>query len=557
MTTVAQYLAARLRQLGVEHVFGVPGDFSLALVEALSAPGRLDWVGTANELGAGYAADGYARRRGLGAVCTTFGVGELSVLNAVAGAYAEQVPLVQITGMPAAAALRGGALLHHTLADGDGSHALRAYREFTARAVVLTPDLAALQIDEALQTAIDRLRPVYLGVPADVVDHPVGTVHETRLERTLVAATSAPGPLRAFEDGARCLLAEGGAASARPVLLVGHLVQRLAAAGRLRAVAERGGWPVAHLLSGKGTLDERGPDVAGLYAGTMGPRPVQALVAAARPLITVGAVMTDVVSGFFTHRPDPGNGITLDLDAATVAGRRFEDVRLPDALDVLARLAGEFPAPRPGAEVAAPAGPPPGPAGSTPLGQDELWSALQEWLPAHGTLVTDIGTSFWGAAGITLPDDTVLVSQPVWSSIGYALPATLGAALAEPHRRAVLVIGDGAAQMTAAELGLLARRAPGTVVIVIDNAGYTIERMLRSPQAAYHDVPGWDWPALAAALAPQHPPLTLTLRTRQELVAGLRRAGAESGRLTLLHAVVEPGQAPPLLHALADAVTGR
>jgi indolepyruvate decarboxylase len=188
------------------------------------------------------------------------------------------------------------------------------------------------------------------------------------------------------------------------------------------------------------------------------------------------------------------------------------------------------------------------------VSQAELWDALGRWLPPHCTLVTDIGTAFWGAAGTPLPVGTAFVAQPVWSSIGYALPATLGVALAEPDRRAVLVTGDGAAQMTAAELGLLARRAPGAVVVLVDNAGYTIERALRLPDAAHHDVPRWDWTALAAALSPDRPPLTRTVRTAGELDEALKQAEAETARLTLLHVVTHPLDAPPLLRALAAAV---
>ena len=564
MTTVAEYLAVRLRQLGVAHLFGVPGDFSLGLVEALAAPGRLEWIGTANELDAGYAADGYARRRGLGALCTTFGVGELSALNAVAGAMAEQVPVVQITGTPATGAAAGGVLLHHTLADGDHGRTLRAYQEFTTAAEVLTADRAAEQIDDVLTTALVRLRPVYLGVPADLVEVRLDDADAARLEQPLTVPASDPDALARFAAAVQDLLAGvagvggvAGAEGARPVLLVGHLVQRLAAGGRLGALARAGDWPVVHLLSGRGTLDEDRPPVAGFHVGAMGPAPVRALVDGARPLITVGATLTDVISGFGTHHPDPAQGITLDLDGATVAGRRFDGVRLIDALDALTPVAAAFRTPPTAAAppVPVPARPAVVAEAGDALTQEQLWHTLQEWLPPDTTLVTDIGTAFWGAAGLTLPAGAAFVAQPVWSSIGYAVPATLGVALAEPGRRAVLVTGDGAAQMTVAELGLLARRAPGALAVVVDNAGYTIERALRSPRAAHHDVPRWDWTALATALAPDHPPLALAVRTAADLTEALKRADAEPGRLTLLHVTTHPMDAPPLLRALAEAVT--
>jgi indolepyruvate decarboxylase len=563
MTTVAEYLATRLRQCGVEHVFGVPGDFSLALVEALSGPGGLEWVGTANELDAGYAADGYARRRGLGALCTTFGVGELSALNAIAGAYAEHVPIVQITGAPATRAAASGALLHHTLGDGDFEHTLRAAKEFTAFAITLTTDGAADQIDRCLALALDLLRPVHLAVPADLVSAPVD---DGRLARPLARRSSDPTAIAAFRTAAEKLLLDH---PGRPVLLVGHLVQRLRLQAQLRGLAEAGDLPVAWLLTGKGVLDEDHPLAAGLFCGDLAPGRARDLVNEAAPLITVGALLSDVQTGLFSHRPDPGTGITLDLDGATVAGQAFHAVPLADALDALTvlidRLVDDRVVDRPADPVpsAAPtAEPTPRPTPQpTPeprpeaagLTQAQLWSAVQRRLPAGGTLVTDIGTAFWGAAGITLPADTAFEAQPVWSSIGYALPATLGCALAEPERRAFLIIGDGAAQMTAAELGLLAVRAPGTVVLLIDNCGYTIERVLRNPQADYHEVATWDWERLAVALAPTRPPLTLTATDPAGLDRALDQAVAETGRMTLLRVVTEPTDVPPLLAALGRA----
>jgi TPP-dependent 2-oxoacid decarboxylase len=176
-------------------------------------------------------------------------------------------------------------------------------------------------------------------------------------------------------------------------------------------------------------------------------------------------------------------------------------------------------------------------------------------VPRGSRLVTDIGTCFWGAAGITLPAGVDVVAQPVWSSIGYALPATLGCALADPGRRPVLVIGDGAAQMTVQELGTLARWA-NPVVVVVDNSGYTIERALQSPQAVYNDVAPWDWCALARAFAPGVDLRTASPATPGELDAALAEALADE-RMAVLHVRLDALDVPAGLRGLADRHHGR
>jgi indolepyruvate decarboxylase len=559
--TVADYLARRLHAAGVRHVFGVPGDFTLGLNDALNAGGLIEWVGMAGELGAGYAADGYARRRGLAALVTTYGVGELSCLGAVAGAYAEHVPVLQITGSPPTAATAAGAFLHHTLGDGDHGHFARAYREVTVACETLTPADPAGAVDRVITAVRTQLRPGYLSIPADLV---TAEVDPARLGVPIAPEPSDPGVLAEFTAAARRLLGRDTAGRVRPVLVAGHVVQRLNAQSALATLAEAGGLPTVVLLESRGVLDEGHPEYRGLYMGAMSDPEVRAVVDTAPVMITLGVQWSDVVSGFFSHRTDSEHTIALDVTSATVGGRVFDGVRLTDALAALTSLVsgqgdGETRSRRPEcAEAAARPGraAAPDPADDAPLTQAGLWAAVQAWLPAGTTLVTDIGTAFWGAVGLRLPPDTEFVAQSTWSAIGYALPATLGATLASPDRRPVLITGEGAAMMTAQELGTLAARAPGAIVVVIDNGGYTIERVLRSPKAPHHDVARWDWTAFARAVAPLAPPFTRRAATGAQLVAALAEAERAKDRLSVIHAVVGSMDTPPLLQALAAAVNG-
>lgn len=204
--TVSDYLLARLNEMGIDHLFGVPGDYNLQFLDHVIDHPQLAWVGCANELNAAYAADGYARCRGAGALLTTFGVGELSALNGVAGSYAEYLPVVHIVGAPSQAAQDNGELLHHTLGDGSFSHFLRMHQEIAVATSVLTAGNAAAEIDRVLLSALTHRRPVYLLLATNVGESPLSPPDQPL---TLTAGRSSES-LAAFADAAETLLAAAG-----------------------------------------------------------------------------------------------------------------------------------------------------------------------------------------------------------------------------------------------------------------------------------------------------------------------------------------------------------
>lgn len=537
--TVAEYLATRLRQLGVEHLFGVPGDFNLKLLAALVERDTPAWIGTATELGAAYAADGYARRRGFGALLTTFGVGELSALNGIAGARAERVPVLQITGAPATHAV--GLPLHHTLLDGDLGHFARATAGFAVAHATLRPLDAGRTIDAVLRAMLDRHGPGYICLPEDLVHHPVD-------------AAPLRGPLAPRAGDRRrvrvaAALVEAGLRTAEaPVLLAGAGVRRAGAVTALRDVAERSGVPVATLGDAKGVLDEHDALALGTYAGAALDGPAREAVESADLIVTVGAVLSDTLTGGFTARVDAATRIDVGLDGVRDQHRHVADVRLRDVLDLVATRRRRPPAiERAAPRAAAPAG--------EPLTQDELWRAFARELPQGQTVVADIGTSYFGLLGEPLPPDTVFEAQPQWASIGYALAAGLGTQLADPGRRTVVVTGDGAAQMTVPELGTMFRHGLRPIIVLVDNDGYTIERAINAPNALYHDVATWSWPRLARALGSDV--RVLEAATGGELADVLVRAHADRGRLVFVHVRTDRHDVPSALATLAAAVAER
>ncbi|UFS57902.1 alpha-keto acid decarboxylase family protein [Subtercola endophyticus] len=605
--TVGAYLATRLAQLGAPHLFGLPGDFNLSLLDEMLAVHGVEWIGTTNELNAAYAADGYARiRRGIGALVTTFGVGELSAINGVAGSFAEDVPVVQITGMPSTTAQTQGALLHHTLADGVFDHFVRAYDEVTAASVVLKTQTAPADIDRLLLTALTESKPVYIGVPADVA---VALVSSANLRDPLERFGSSPRQLERFAEALR----EAVYSATSVTLLVGPRVHRASLEPVVRRVADASGVYVATQSGSKAILDESHPASLGTYLGAhTRVEAARRAVDEAPLLILAGTVLSDLLTGFFTHRFDPDHAVELATTWARVGETTFFGVSLADSLrivdDVLqdARLdpvapislgvptpsavvahgeprsaapgapaasasaagldagtpaAGSAPAcSAPAAGLAPAAGAATPAAGAAtpaaaPLDHETFWRGIEGFLAPDTTLIAEAGTSFFGAIDLTLPDHCDLLGQPIWSSIGFTLPATLGVCVAAPEKRAVLLIGDGSAQLTIQELATMLHRGHTPVIFVLNNGGYTIERAIQSPYAVYQDVTPWNYTALPTAFGAPDRAVTATVRTEAELVDALALATRTTDKLVLVEVVLPALDSPRLLRMLGAGLS--
>ncbi len=503
----------------------------------------------ATEQGAGYAADSYARLRGLGAVVTTFGVGELSAINAIAGAYAESVPVVHIVGTPALSARNADVALHHNLPGDDFEHFARMAVEVTAAQADLRPATAPAEIDRVLRTAIRTSRPVYIAIPADVASAPV-PAPQGRLPQVEDTAAADPTVLAAFAGHVRSLLDTAASAS----VLVGQLAARYQVTSFVRDLAAAGGLPVAVLATAKGDFPESHPCFAGLYAGAASAKRARAAVEDTDVLITVGVTLYDTVTGGRTHQLPADRRIDLGPDRARIGGTVYPGVSLREGLAIVTTAvrgcAGHLTASLPPAEEGAAA-----PVAGARLTQRALWASLQRFVEPDDMVIADQGTAFYGAAGLTLPGGAQLLGQPLWASTGWAAPAAVGATLGAPDRRLILITGDGALQQTAAELGTLLALGLAPIIIVLNNDGYTTERTIGDPSAAYHDIPAWDWTAFAAAVAPAMPPLAIKATGSRGLAKALRAANRHAGRPVLIEATLGREDAPSLLTDLARGLT--
>ena len=539
--TVGDYLLDRLAELGVTEVFGVPGDYNLEFLDHIVDHPKLRWVGNANELNAGYAADGYGRLRGMSAVVTTFGVGELSAANAVAGSYAEHVPVVHIVGGPSKDAQGTRRALHHSLGDGDFEHFLRVSREITCAQANLMPATATREIDRVLCEVREQRRPGYLLLSTDVArfeTEPPGAP----LPR--YTGGTSPRALALFTEAASTLIGDH-----QLTVLADLLVHRLNAVDNLEALLAADVVPHATLMWGKSLVDESAPEFLGIYAGSASAEPVRAAIEEAPVLVTAGVVFTDMVSGFFSQRIDPARTIDVGVQQCTVGNHVFAPLEMGAALEALTAILTERGVRSPAVVSNSDVAPQTAPGRDEPLNQKMLWDRFCEALTPGNIVLADQGTSFYGMATHRLPRGVTFIGQPLWGSIGYTLPATLGAGLAERDRRPVLLIGDGAAQLTVQELGNFSREGLSPVVVVVNNDGYTIERMIHGKTAPYNDIALWSWADIPTALGVTNH-VTFRAANYGELDDAFRVAAEHQDRMVLIEAVVPRLDVPELLNGL-------
>ena len=540
--TIGSFLINRLNALGIQRIYGVPGDYNLEFLELLGTSNGLPFIGTCNELNAAYAADGEARLSGISAVLTTYGVGDLGALPGIAGAYAEGVPVISISGAPPLAAIRGKALLHHTMADGNYDNVMNCYREFTVASARITPETAMWEIDRVLSACWQEKRPVYLQLPSDIcyveIDVP-DTLPDLRAHR------SDAKRLAAAAEKIHAKLAQ----AKQPLLLIDSLVRSQQISPLLEQLIAHWQIPFAAKSPAKALLPETSPYFMGIYRGKGSKPALFNYVADADCVLGFGVRFTDVTSSYFTHAYKPEALIDLQATDVRIDGVFYAGVHIADLLSELLKM----PAPLHSAPALCP---PPAAVPSTVEGwsQDGFWQRIARFIAPGDIVIAENGTSNVGLGAQTLPAGCSFIAQPIWGAIGYTLPALLGTLLAAPERRQLLFIGDGSLQLTVQELSTILRHGLKPVVFLINNDGYTIERLILGETSPYNDIATWRYTDLPKVFAPQADTKSFQVETMEELESVL--AGLEQPEtLTFIEVKFPRMDAPSGMAAFCKKVT--
>ncbi|PGH18889.1 pyruvate decarboxylase [Polytolypa hystricis UAMH7299] len=554
---VTEYLFKRLHQLGIRSVHGIPGDYNLTALDYLHKCG-LNWVGNCNELNAGYAADGYARVNGIAALITTFGVGELSALNAIAGAYSEFVPIVHIVGQPSTVSQRDGMLLHHTLGNGDFNVFSNMSADISCDVAKLNkPHEAATYIDSALRECWIRSRPVYITLPTDMVGK---KVDGERL-KTPIDLTFPPNEEEKEEYVVDVVLRYLKAAK-NPVILVDACAIRHRVLAEVHDLVSKSGLPSFVAPMGKGAIDETLPNYGGVYAGDGSNKGVKDRVEKSDLILSIGAIKSDFNTTGFTYRIGRMNSIDFHSNYMAVRYSEYPGVGMKGVLRKVIDRMGKL-------HVS------PGPTVSNQPPMDRrtstdptvthawLWPTVGRWLRENDIVITETGTANFGIWETGFPKGVIAVSQVLWGSIGYSLGACQGAALAakegEKARRTILFIGDGSFQLTVQELSTMIRNGLTPIIVVICNEGYTIERYIHGWNEKYNDIQPWKHTDLVPAFGAEAKSYgTHQIRTKEELLELFNDEDFSSAeRLQLVELHMPKEDAPHTLKITAEASAKR
>ena len=489
--TIGSYLIQRLKELGVTHVFGVPGDFSLRFCKLLEDDDNITFVGTTREDTAGFAADGYARRHeGLGVVLVTHGVGALSIVNPIAGANAESSPFLVISGAPGVAERAENPLIHHSF--GSPEAQMKIFENFTCSAIALN-DLsqAPRQIDQVIESVWRNKKPGYIEIPRDMVDK------EIHIEPSNESFCQFESSEEATLDEALSETASLLNQAKSPVILAGVEVHRHGIQNELVQLLEVSQLPIAATIMGKSVVNEHHPLYLGVYQGQVGSEEAREIVEASDLVITLGVMFTDVNLGMYTARLDPNQMVRANQGTVRIKHHEFPKIILKDfILGLTKRLKSREPVsrtkPRPIHQPSVPE--------KNSLQKDGdltmtgIIEILNQQITPEMAIVVDTGDCLFAAAELRVPDRTSFFASAFYTTMGFAVPAAVGVNCASPGTRPLILVGDGAFQMTGTELSTCKKLNLTPIVVVINNMGYETERVILDGK--FNDIENWDYGAI-------------------------------------------------------------
>lgn len=539
--TIGQYLIQRLQDYGLGHVFGIPGDFILQFYAQLCAS-PIAVIGCTREDNAGYAADGYARVHGMGAVCVTFSVGGLSTCNSIAGAFAEKSPVVVISGAPGVAERQSDPLLHHRVRDFNTQR--EVFQKITVADASLDDPLTAFrEIDRCLAACARYKRPVYLELPRDRVNTPGLQSH--------VPVNETPTSDRAVLGEALSEVTGMLNSARKPVLIAGVEVHRYGLGQELVRLAEKHSLPMCATLLGKSVVSEKHPLYLGIYEGAMCAEPIRRFVEESDCLLLLGTIMSDIDLGIYTAKIDFSKRILATSESLQIRHHHYHGVLLADFVKGLLksplhpvkrripsecrRENTEFTL-RPKAAITS----------------QRLFDRVNELLDENMVVVADVGDCLFGAAELSIYRSTEFISPAYYTSMGFAIPASIGAQFANRRLRPIVLVGDGAFQMTCLELSTAVRHNFNPIVIVLNNKGYTTERFLMDGE--FNDILNWQYHRLPDLLGGGW---GFEVRTEGDLDKALNAALANSDRFSLLNVHLDPHDISPSLRRLAESLSKR
>ena len=494
--TVAEYVVERLADLGVDQVFGVPGDYTFPFDDAIESSSRVKWIVCANELNAAYAADGYARVHGVSILTTTYGVGELSAINGVMGAKSQRLPVFHLVGAPSTQIQGQGLITHHTLGDGVYNNFRGLSEAACCVSAHLTPDNVIEEMERVIREALRLCAPAYICVPMDlakmpIIGSPIKGVPLAQIRR----AQSDPTAL----DSVINFILGKVQASKNVVALPTQFATNYGLTDALLNFLNKSNFPFATTPMDKGVLSESHPSYLGIYNGmSSSPSGVKDLVEGADLVLDIGGVVfEDFNTTFWTNNLTSSKLLTLGDQFVRMGNTIFTGVTLGDVLIGLTERITPVPKLNNTSlhSMMPLVGTP-----TDPTSSANLYPRIQRMLKSGDILVVETGTCVLHTTPMSLPDGVGFQTQTLWGSIGWATPAAEGICMANKKGRTILITGDGSHQLTANEIGVMGRYGLKPIIFVLNNAIYGVENVLSEIGPSYDELAKWNYAQLPGAM---------------------------------------------------------
>lgn len=544
--TIGDYLLIRLKELGIRHIFGVAGDYNLGFLDQILNQVDLQWIGTCNELNAAYASDGYARIRGVGALVTTFGVGELSAINGVAGSYAENIPIVHIVGVPSTLTQKHKMLVHHTLGDGRFNIFAEMSQKITVAQAYLTQFNAAEEIDRVLKACWLYKKPVYLSVPTDIS---YIKINKPKKPLCLMYKPSTQKDVNQFVEQAYRIFER----ATRAVALVDCGAQRYPMKSLILNFLKQTGIPFATMGMGKAIINESHPQFIGNYNGDFSMADVQDQVERAECIIGFGLMPSDFNTGMFTAKLK--SDFTIEIHGDSVQVQQFVyPVMFCDAIPALTQrfIKKKYTKKR---KLHPPSFLQADKLQERLISQQKFWPMISAYFEKNSIIIAESGTSLFGAMHMRVPDETSYITQTLWGSIGYTVGALLGVCMADPDRPAVLFVGDGSFQLTAQEISTILRHQLTPTIFLLDNSGYTVERVIHGATMSYNDIQHWNYTELPRIFG--NNVWSVQVKTEKELARACIERHQHANKMAFITVIMDKMDAPELLLKIAKLIAQR
>lgn len=520
VSTIGQYLIDKLSNLGVEHVFGIPGDYVINFFSMLEKS-PLEVIGTCSEQGAAFAADAYARMNGLGALCITYCVGGLNTINAVAGAFAEKSPLILISGAPGVSERDSDYLLHHSIRDLNSQ--FNIFKEVTVASTQLdNPHTAAYEIDRVIDACIQNKRPVYIELPRDMINEPcyIPPVSEKKYTCHKNSAEFNEALKEAKE-----LLKN----AKKPIIVGGIELQRNKIEDKFIDLLQNTGYPYCTTLLGKSLIDESHPQFIGVYMGKVGQENIRNYVEESDCVLMLGVLMTDTNMG--TAQLDISKTIYATTDELCIKHHYYKNIDLKAFIEALSlelknnneriiynNMETTSYEPQKG----------------TKLKVNRFFERLNSFIYDDTMVICDVGDCLFGSADIKMTKNSRYLGPAYYTSMGYGVPAAIGANIKNKEMRPIVIVGDGAFQMTGHELSCFVKYGLKPIVFVINNHGYTTQRFLKD--GSYNEIQDWKYHKFPEIVGGG---LGLEVFTEDELEDALDKALKNTESFTILNLHVD------------------